>query len=206
MCCDLLSVAPALDVFEKKRVDYLHIDVMDGAFVPNVTLGTDFTRSVRAYSRIPVDIHLMVTDPQKVAAYFDFGKGDIVSAHVESGNLDGFVDCVKSKGASCFVALNPSTPLESLAPYLDRIDGVLIMAVNPGFAGQKLFPSTFDKIRACRALTDKPIEVDGNVSFSSAPLLSKAGADIFVAGTSSVFSKDDSLANNIDRLRDLLKN
>ncbi len=206
MCADICELKSTVDEFEKCGIEYLHIDIMDGIFVPNFTLGTDYCRSLKKITDIPLDIHLMITEPEKKLDWFEFGEGDIVSVHAESTvHLQKALAAVKSRGAKAFAALNPSTPLCTLDYVLDDIDGVTVMAVNPGFAGQKMIPSTLEKIRQVRRLTgEKEIEVDGNVSFENAVKMKEAGADIFVAGTSSVFANGVSLRDGIEKLRGVI--
>lgn len=208
MCADITRLCETLDAFEKNRIEYLHIDIMDGHFVPNFTLGTDYCKELKKICGIPLDIHLMIEKPEEKFAWFEFGEGDIVSVHAEStAHLQKALAQIKASGARPFVALNPSTPLETLEYILDDIDGVVIMAVNPGFAGQKMVPSCLDKIKKLRSYLNSKgyneieIEVDGNVSFENAVKMKKAGANIFVAGTSSIFNKEFSIESGIETLR-----
>ena len=208
MCADIFSLGETLDVFEKNGVSYLHIDVMDGEFVPNFTLGTDYCRKMKQASSIPLDIHLMINDPEKKLSWFDFGEGDIVSVHFESTKHPYLaLQMIRERGAKAFLAINPGTASSVIIPMLDVLDGVLVMTVNPGFAGQKLVESTLSKISEVRALakeagkTELLIETDGNVSFENAVRMSRAGSDIFVAGTSAVFRRDMSLAEGLMKLQ-----
>lgn len=208
MCAGICDIRGTLEAFEKYGVDYLHIDIMDGHFVPNFTLGTDYCRELKKLTSIPLDIHLMTEEPEKLLDWFPISGGDIVSVHAESTcHLQKVLAAVREKGARAFAALNPSTPLCTLECVLDDIDGVTVMAVNPGFAGQKMVPSALEKISRLRKYLDESghpeaeIEVDGNVSFENAALMKKAGANIFVAGTSSVFSKNMTLGEGTEKLR-----
>lgn len=208
MCADISSLASTLKTFEKEGIEYLHIDIMDGIFVPNFTLGTDYCKALEKMTDIPLDIHLMITEPEKKLGWFPIRKGDIVSVHAESTcHLQKAVGEIKNAGGIPMVALNPATPVNALDYVLDDIGGVLVMTVNPGFAGQKMIPATLQKITDTRKYLDKKgyenvfIEVDGNVSFENAKLMRKAGADIFVAGTSSVFKSGLTLTDGIKELR-----
>ncbi len=209
MCCDFINLKTQLDCFKNCGIEYLHIDVMDGEFVPNYALGVDFIKQLKLYTDIPLDIHLMIDNPDLKINYIPFGKGDIVSVHFEtSKHLQRAITEIKNRGAKAFVAINPATPLSSLEEIINDVDGVLIMTVNPGFASQKLIPFTINKIQKLKnqiSLLNKniEIEVDGNVSFENAKIMSEAGANIFVAGTSSVF-KTDNLNLNILNLRKII--
>ena len=208
MCADIGSVRETLDIFESVNIEYLHIDVMDGVFVPNYTLGTDYVKQLRKFSKIPMDIHLMIGKPEDKLAWFDLKPGDYVSVHYESTpHFHRAISAVKSAGAKPMAALNPGTPFRVLENILDDIDAVLIMTVNPGYAGQPLIESMLGKISDLRGWLDKAgfgkieIEADGNVSFENAVRMREAGADIFVAGSSSVFSSKMKLTDAIARLR-----
>jgi ribulose-phosphate 3-epimerase len=208
MCADIFALGETLKTFEKNGVSYLHIDIMDGEFVPNFTLGTDYCRIMKKATSIPLDIHLMINDPEKKLSWFDFGEGDIVSVHFESTKHPYLaLQMIRERGAKAFLAINPGTAASVILPMLSVMDGVLVMTVNPGFAGQKLAESTLSKISEVRALaeaagkTDLLIETDGNVSFENAIRMSRAGADIFVAGTSAVFRKDMTLEEGLKKLQ-----
>lgn len=212
MCADIAELIPTLRAFEDCGIEYLHIDIMDGHFVPNFTLGTDYCKALKKLTAIPLDIHLMIEKPEEKLSWFEFGENDIVSVHAEStAHLQKALALIREKGARSFVALNPSTPLCVLEDILDDIDGVTVMAVNPGFAGQKLIPSAIDKIRRLRTYLDgrncgnMEIEVDGNVSFENSIKMKEAGANIFVAGTSSIFNPSLTLKDSIARFREGLE-
>ena len=212
MCADIFSLGETLKTFEKNGVSYLHIDIMDGEFVPNFTLGTDYCRLMKKATSIPLDIHLMINDPEKKLSWFDFGEGDMVSVHFESTKHPYLaLQMIRERGAKAFLAINPGTAASVILPMLSVMDGVLVMTVNPGFAGQKLAESTLAKISEVRALaqaagkTDLLIETDGNVSFENAIRMSRAGADIFVAGTSAVFRKDMTLEEGLKKLQECVE-
>ena len=209
MCVDAFKLENTLKVFEDKKIEYLHIDVMDGTFVPNFMLGTDYCKMLKKKTDLPLDIHLMITNPEYKAEWFPIGEGDMVSVHAESTvHLQRALSLIKKLGAKPIVALNPATPLENIKYVLDDIRAVLLMTVNPGYAGQALIPQTLKKIADTRALLDQAgykdveIEVDGNVSFENAAFMRNAGANIYVAGSSSVFRKDLSLEEGIRLLRE----
>ncbi len=208
MCADFRHLEENIKILEKARVEYLHFDIMDGSFVPNFTLGPDLMKSVREITDIPFDVHLMVQHPENHIALFDLKPGDIVSVHQESTvHLQRTLQKIKDSGARPAVALNPATPIYSIEDVLDDVNAVLIMTVNPGFAGQKLVPATLKKIaKMKRYLVENgyghiEIEVDGNVSYENARKMRKAGADIFVAGTSSLFIKGINLLDSALELR-----
>jgi len=207
MCADYRTLPALLDTFAETGIEYLHIDIMDGVFVKNFTLGTDYCKRLRAMTDIPLDIHMMVTEPETKIGWFEPKEGEYVSIHYEATNhLQRALAEIKKYGAKPMVALNPATPLCVMDYILDDIDAVLLMTVNPGFAGQKIVPKMFDKVRDCRKYLDErgynhvEIEVDGNVNFPNTVKLAAAGADIYVAGTSSVFMGDD-ITGNIAKMR-----
>lgn len=211
MCVDFFELDAYIKEFEKNDIELIHIDIMDGSFVPNFTLGTDFVKTIKSKTNIPVDIHLMVENPENKLDWFEFGENDYVAVHYEAArHLHKAVTAIKNRGAKAMVAINPATPLCALDSILEDIDAVLIMTVNPGFAGQKLVKSTLKKIKDLREYLDNngykniEIEVDGNVSFENAKLMNDAGANIFVAGTSSIFSKEATINENIDKLKNIL--
>lgn len=213
MCADITKLSENLKIFEALGIELLHIDVMDGHFVPNFTLGTDYIKNLRKLTGISLDIHLMVENPENVLDYFTLREGDWVSVHAESTrHLQKVLSKIRQMGSKPMVALNPATPLSAIENVLDDIDGVLIMSVNPGFAGQKLIPATLKKCKALREWLDSTgyshieIEIDGNVSFENAHAMLEAGANIFVVGTSSVFSSKTTLPEGIKRFRAIINN
>ena len=207
MCCDFFNLRDQMNTFESSDIDLLHIDVMDGRFAPNFALGTGFIKQLKKNTKIPLDIHLMTENPERVLDLFEIGAGDYVSIHYETTRcLEKVLKAVKSKGAKVLLAINPATPVEVAAGVLDDIDGLLIMTVNPGFAGQKMLPHSIDKIKMARKFlqdngkSSYEIEVDGNVSIPNAIMMRDAGANIFVLGTAALFC-GESIQDNITNFR-----
>lgn len=212
MCADFLNLGQELNELERLGIEYLHVDIMDGVFVPNYTLGTDFIKNLHRVSTIPLDIHLMIDRPDAKLDRFEFKPGDYVSIHYESTpHIQRTLAAIRAAGVKPMVALNPGTPLSVLEDLIPDIDAVLIMTVNPGYAGQKLIPQTIEKISRLRHLLDNSgyyhveIECDGNVSFENAAKMSHAGANIFVAGTSSLYMPGCSLEENVKKFREAVK-
>lgn len=169
--------------------DLIHVDVMDGVYVPNITFGMPMVAAIKPYSSVPLDVHLMITKPEKyVAAFVDSGA-DIVTFHPEASNdVAGAIKQIKDKGAKCGLALNPDKPLELIMPYINDIDMVLLMSVYPGFGGQKFIADVLDKARELREYITKnnikiDIEIDGGVSGGNAELVRNSGVNILVAGS-----------------------
>lgn len=207
MCCDFFNLKEQVHAFENCGIELLHIDVMDGSFVPNFALGTDYVKQLKRTTKIPMDIHFMVDNPERHLDAFPIGEGDYVSIHYETTrHLQRTLSMVKAKGAKVLLALNPSTPVEMATDVLEDIDGLLIMSVNPGFAGQKMIPHAIEKIKRARAFldangrADAEIQVDGNVSIPNAKMMLDAGANIFVLGTSAVFGADP-IEENVAKFR-----
>jgi ribulose-phosphate 3-epimerase len=207
MCADFLRLGEAVKELEASGADYLHFDIMDGHFVPNFTMGPDILKSIRGETDIPFDTHLMVYEPERYIETFIQAGSDLVVIHVEAcGHPHRTINLIKENGARAGVAINPATPLSALDYLLDEVYMVLIMAVDPGFAGQIMIPSAIGKIRQLKQKItesglDVKIQVDGNVSFQNAPRMVLAGADILVAGSSSVFRKDMTISEGMKALR-----
>jgi ribulose-phosphate 3-epimerase len=189
------------------NADFIHIDVMDGHFVPNLTIGPAVVKALRPHTNLPFDAHLMISPVDPYIVDFAEAGADIITVHLEAGpHLHRTLQLIKSHGKKAGVALNPATPPEAIDYVLDLVDLVLVMSVNPGFGGQAFLPSQLDKIRALRKRIDYQgrtieLEVDGGINPETARAAVAAGADLLVAGTA-VFSGGEShYADNIRRLR-----
>ena len=208
-CADFLHLERDLHALEDAGVDTLHIDVMDGQFVPNFALAPDIMRTVRRVTDLPLGVHLMIERPERYLETFVGAGADILIVHQEATvHLQRTVGRIRSLGARAGVALNPATTLHNLEYVLGDIDLLLIMTVNPGFAGQKLLPAMIDKIADARRMLDErglavDIQVDGNVSFENTPLMVRAGANYLVGGTSSIFQRGLTIAEGVQRLREI---
>jgi len=210
MCSDLIDLKDTIKIFEEESIEYLHIDVMDGTFVPNFGLGIDYIRGLRKLTNIPLDIHLMVKDPEYKFQWLGIKETDVVSIHYESTfQVQRALDYLQPFGCKRFLAINPATPISALEEVLDYIDGINLLMVNPGFAGQKIVPSTIRKAQKVVELLKREgrddiiIEVDGNMTMNNAEILRNIGASMFVAGTSAIFKGDLSkYKENIIRFRE----
>jgi len=209
MCANFISLGAELDIMRAAGVEYLHIDIMDGRYVPNFTLGPDFCKGLAAYSPIPLDIHLMIEDPDAHVEKFARFPGAVVSFHPETSRHPlRTVDLIKSFGARAAIAVDPSMPASAVAEMLPHVSLVCVMTVNPGYAGQKLIPETLGKVRQIADMAAAfdhhiEVEVDGNVSWENIPRMIQAGGEVLVAGTSSLYDGKASLARNIERMRSL---
>ena len=188
--------------------DYIHIDIMDGMFVPSISLGFPVMKSIRAYTDKMFDVHLMVEEPSRYIKDVVEAGADIITVHAEAcKHLDRTIDAIKEQGVLAGVALNPATPLSAIEYILPKVDMILIMTVNPGFGGQKFIPYTLDKIRDLRKILHErgskaDIEVDGGINFENVEAVMDAGANIIVAG-SAVFCGD--IEENVKRFSNVLK-
>jgi ribulose-phosphate 3-epimerase len=196
LSADFAMLGAAIAAAETGGADLIHIDVMDGHFVPNITIGPPVVKSVKRVARVPLDVHLMITDPDRYADAFVQAGADMLSVHVEVlPHLHRTVSFIKSLGVKAGVVLNPSTPVIALEEIAGDVDFVLVMSVNPGFGGQTFIPKSLQKVRAIRALLDSagnnaPIEIDGGVDLSNIARVVDAGVEIVVAG-SAIFGGPD---------------
>jgi ribulose-phosphate 3-epimerase len=207
LSADFASLGPEIAAVSAAGADWIHVDVMDGHFVPNITIGPMVVKALRKHSKLPFDVHLMISpvDPM-VPAYVDAGA-DVISFHPEAGaHIHRTIQLIKSHGKKTGCVLNPATPLSAIENVLGDLDLVLVMSVNPGFGGQAFIESQLAKIAALRKAIDalgKPIdlEVDGGVNPVTARRCTKAGADVLVAGTAVFSGGPDRYAANIKALR-----
>ena len=209
MCSNLINLKETIDVFEQENVEHLHIDVMDGDFVPNYGLGVDYIRGLRELTNIPLDLHLMISNPEYKLQWLGIETSDIVTIHYESTcHVQRALDWLDKYNCKKFLAINPATPIYSLEEVLEYIDGINLLMVNPGFAGQKMVPTMMKKARKLQQFLinnekeNLVIEVDGNITETNGNALRKCGASIFVAGTSSIFrGQVNSYSSNISSFR-----
>lgn len=196
LSADFTKLAEELKKLEQGGADYVHVDVMDGRFVPNITIGPFIVEAIKRATKLPLDVHLMIEEPERYIADFAKAGSDIITVHVEATkHLHKVVQMIKEHGARAGVTLNPATPVSSLEAILPDADLILIMSVNPGFSGQGFIPSALGKIEAVRKMIDSSgkaieLEVDGGIKVSNIKEAAKAGADVFVSG-SGVFSTPD---------------
>jgi ribulose-phosphate 3-epimerase len=209
LSADFGRLADQIQAAEAAGVDWIHVDVMDGHFVPNLTIGLPVLAAVRQITKLPLDVHLMISNPHLyIKAYIDAGA-DWLGVQVEAAwHLDRLVQQIKELGARATVVLNPATPLASIEVILGEVDMVLLMTVNPGYSGQKFIPATLPKIRKLREMIDAQgldvlIQVDGGVHLHTIDELVAAGVDVFVSG-SGVFDGGD-ITGNVRRLRERLE-
>jgi ribulose-phosphate 3-epimerase len=204
LSADFSILGDEIKSLEKAGADLIHIDVMDGHFVPNITMGPPIIKMVRKCTKLPFDVHLMISPVEKYIKAFADAGSDIITIHPEAtDNLKRAVSTIKSLGKKAGVSLNPKTPISALMDVINDIDLILIMSVNPGFAGQSFMGEVLPKVTELRKIiNDKKlkidIEIDGGINFETAPLAVKAGANILVSGTT-IFS--GSLKDNIQKLR-----
>jgi ribulose-phosphate 3-epimerase len=207
LASDFARLGDEVRAIEQAGADYVHVDIMDGHFVPNLTIGPDVVRALRPHSKLPFDVHLMISPVDAFVPMFAEAGADIITVHPEAGaHLHRTLQLIKSLGKKAGVSLNPATPIEAVDPVLDDLDLVLVMSVNPGFGGQKFIRSALGKIAALRQRIDalgRPVdlEVDGGINFETAPEAAAAGADVLVAGTATFQGGAQAYAENIRRLR-----
>ena len=207
LASDFAKLGEEVAAIEAAGADWVHIDVMDGHFVPNLTIGPMVVKALRPHSTLPFDVHLMISPVDNFLDAFAAAGADIITVHPEAGpHIHRSVQHIKSLGKQAGVSLNPATPAKMLDYLIDDIDLVLVMSVNPGFGGQSFISSQLRKIEAVRKMIDKSgrdirLEVDGGIDAATAPLAIAAGADVLVAGTATFKGGPAAYADNIKRLR-----
>ena len=206
LASDFSRLGEQIGEAEAAGADYIHVDVMDGHFVPNITIGPVVVKAVRRATHLPLDVHLMIEGPEHMLPAFASAGSSHLTVHVETcPHLHRTIDQIKELGCTAGVAINPATPIGSLEEVLPYVDLVLVMTVNPGFGGQKFIESMLSKVRRVRSMLDETashaeLEVDGGIDQTTAPLVVRAGANVLVAG-SAIFRAPEGIGNAIARIR-----
>lgn len=207
LAADFANIQREVEMLNSSAADYIHVDVMDGVFVPNISFGIPVTEAIHRHSKKPLDVHLMIVNPDKYLEDFRNAGAEIITVHYEvCPHLHRTIQAIKALGAKAGVAINPHTPVELLIDVIQDIDVVLVMSVNPGFGGQKFIENTYSKVARLKELilskgADTLIEIDGGVNIENTPKLMSSGADMFVAG-SFVFNSSDPSAT-IGQLKEI---
>ena len=207
LSADFSKLGQEIKDLEKAGADLIHIDVMDGHFVPNITIGPEVISKLRKYTSLPFDVHLMISPVNNFIKNFADAGADIITIHPEAtDNLIDSIDKIKSFGKKVGISLNPETPVNKVLPVLNKIDLVLIMSVNPGFGGQKFMKEVLDKVKILRKEIDlkklkTQIEIDGGINFENAKMAKDAGVDILVSGTTIFKENGGDLKKNIELLK-----
>lgn len=209
LSADFSNLQRDIELVEKGGADYIHVDVMDGQFVPNITFGLNIVQAIRPITKLPLDVHLMIVDPEKYIPAFAKAGADIITVHVEATpHIHRALQMMKDLGVKSGVVINPGTPITMIKHVLPIADQVLVMTVNPGFGGQSFIEETVEKIAELSELREQnnwhySIEVDGGIVPETAQICQKAGADVFVAG-SYIYNSEDPVGQ-INQLKEALK-
>ena len=209
LSADFSQLGSEIRKLEEGGADLIHVDVMDGHFVPNLTIGPPVIKNLRKYTKLPFDVHLMISPVHKYIENYAEAGADIITIHPEATeNLKESINLIKLLGKKVGVSLNPKTEIKTLIDEIKNIDLVLVMSVNPGFGGQKFMPEVLDKIKELKNIKDKNqyhfnIEVDGGINFSNAKMVLEAGADILVSGTTIFKENNGDIKNNIEKLKSM---
>jgi ribulose-phosphate 3-epimerase len=207
LASDFSKLGDEVAAIAKAGADYIHVDVMDGHFVPNISMGPSIVKSVRNKTSIPFDVHLMIDPIEPYIDDFIKAGADIISIHPEANdNIEKCIDKIKSNNVKAGLAINPDTNWEVVIPFLDKLDMIVVMSVHPGFGGQKFIPSALEKLKLLRKKIDETyphieLEIDGGVNFDNIESILKAGANVIVAGTTTFTGGEKEYANNISKLR-----
>ena len=209
LSADFSQLGNEIKKLEQGGADLIHVDVMDGHFVPNLTIGPPVIKNLRKYTKLPFDVHLMISPVHEYIESYANAGADIITIHPEATeNLKESISLIKKFGKKVGVSLNPKTEIKTLIDEIGNIDLVLVMSVNPGFGGQKFMPEVLDKIKELKKIKDKnqyhfDIEVDGGINFSNSKIVLEAGADILVSGTTVFKENDGNIKTNIEKLKSM---
>jgi ribulose-phosphate 3-epimerase len=207
LSADFARLGEQIDEVARAGADYIHVDVMDGHFVPNISIGAPVVASIRAVTDLPLDVHLMIEHPERYISQFANAGADIITVHVEaSPHLQGTIRAIRELGIRAGVSINPATPIGAVEEFLRQVDLVLVMSVNPGFGGQSFIPETLPRIASIRKILDDrglsaELEVDGGINAENAPDVVEAGAEVLVAGNS-IFRAQEGISGAMRRLRE----
>jgi ribulose-phosphate 3-epimerase len=207
LASDFSKLGDEVAALAKAGADYIHVDVMDGHFVPNISMGPSIVKSVRGRTSIPFDVHLMIDPIEPYIDDFVKAGANIISIHPEANDdIEKCIDKIKSNNVKAGLAINPDTNWEVVIPFLDKLDMIVVMSVHPGFGGQKFIPSALEKLKLLRKKIDEThphieLEIDGGVNFDNIESILKAGANVIVAGTTTFTGGEIEYANNISKLR-----
>ena len=209
LSADFSQLGSELKKLEEGGADLIHVDVMDGHFVPNLTIGPPVIKNLRKYTKLPFDVHLMISPVHDYIENYANAGADIITIHPEATkNLKESIRLIKKFGKKVGVSLNPKTEIKTLIDEIGNIDLVLVMSVNPGFGGQKFMPEVLDKIKELKRIRDEnqyhfDIEVDGGINFSNSKIVLEAGADILVSGTTVFKENNGNIKTNIEKLKSM---
>jgi ribulose-phosphate 3-epimerase len=209
LSADFAKLGEEVRSMDAAGADWIHVDVMDGHFVPNITIGPNVVKAIRPHTKLPLDVHLMIAPVDPYVAAFAEAGADVISVHPESGpHLHRTLNLIRSLNKKAGVVLNPGSPISLIEPIIDSVDLILVMTVNPGFGGQSFIDSGLDKIKRLRQMIDASghpiaLEVDGGINGQTASLAVQAGADVLVAGTAAFQGGPQAYAGNLRRLRGL---
>ena len=209
LSADFSQLGNEIKKLEEGGADLIHVDVMDGHFVPNLTIGPPVIKNLRKYTKLPFDVHLMISPVHEHIENYANAGADIITIHPEATkNLKESISLIQKFGKKVGVSLNPKTEIKTLIDEINNIDLVLVMSVNPGFGGQKFMPEVLDKIKELKKIKDKnqyhfDIEVDGGINFSNSKMVLEAGADILVSGTTVFKENDGDIKTNIEKLKSM---
>ena len=209
LSADFSQLGNEIKKLEEGGADLIHVDVMDGHFVPNLTIGPPVIKNLRKYTKLPFDVHLMISPVHKYIENYAEAGADIITIHPEAtDNLKESINLIKKFGKKVGVSLNPKTEIKTLIDEIENINLVLVMSVNPGFGGQKFMPEVLDKIKELKKIKDEgkyhfDIEVDGGINFSNSKIVLEAGADILVSGTTVFKENNGDIKTNIEKLKSM---